>query len=102
VIDEATPGTTLPAWQEKAQTEDWLLDVSEAYAVWSLNGPDWRARLSGFVPHDLSREQFQAGHVIRSRLRSVPAIVEARPDDELWLLVPRSYARYVEELVLTP
>jgi sarcosine oxidase, subunit gamma len=102
VIDEATPSAALPDWQAKVQAEDWLLDVSEAYSVWSLNGPDWRARLSGFVPHDLNAGHFPAGHVIRSRLHSVPVIVEARPDDELWLLVPRSYGRYVEELLLKP
>ena len=100
VIDDATPSSILSAWQAKVQVEDWLLDVSEAYAVWSLSGPEWRARLSGFVPHDLDADHFPLGHVIRSRLHSVPAIVEARSGDELWLLVPRSYARYVEELLL--
>ena len=102
VIDETTPSAAFPAWQARAQAEDWLLDLSEAYAVWSLSGPEWRTRLSGFVPHDLDADHFPAGHVIRSRLHSVPAIVEARPNDELWLLVPHSYARYVEELLLKP
>lgn len=100
VADESGAAAALAAWQARLQADDWLIDVSDAYAVWSLRGAHWRQRLSGFVPQDLGSDHLPAGQVVRSRLHSVPAIIEARGDDELWLLVPRSYGHYVEELLL--
>jgi len=72
------------------------VDVSDGWAALVLAGAGWRDVLARLVPLDLDAGVRPPGSAASSLLRHVPCVIMVRDDDVL-MLVPRSYARSAVE-----
>lgn len=74
-------------------------DVSDARAVFALEGAPWREVLAKLTPADLSPAAFGPGEIRRTRLAQAAAAFWMTGDDAVELVTFRSTARYVFELL---
>lgn len=78
-----------------------VVDVSDARAVFTLQGPLSREVLAKLAPVDLAPGQFGPGEMRRTRLAQVAAAFWQAPEDEQFHLICfRSVAEYVRDLLV--
>ncbi|MEX0370121.1 MAG: sarcosine oxidase subunit gamma [Tateyamaria sp.] len=77
------------------------VNVSDARAVFDLQGPEVRDVLAKLVPVDLSPDQFTDGLFRRTRMAQVPAAFWLHGPDHFRIVCFRSQARYVFDLLTT-
>lgn len=75
------------------------VDVSDARAVFRVEGKGAREVLAKLSPVDLSPEAFGAGMIRRSRLSQVPAAFWMVGEDAFEVVCFRSVARYVFDIL---
>ncbi|MCT8160226.1 sarcosine oxidase subunit gamma [Pseudoruegeria sp. SHC-113] len=75
------------------------VNVSDARAVFTIEGSGAREVLAKLAPVDLSPEAFGTGEIRRTRLAQVPAAFWMSGDEELTLVAFRSVAQYVFDLL---
>lgn len=77
------------------------VDVSDARAVFRIEGAGAREVLAKLCPVDLSADGFGPGEIRRTRLAQVPAAFWMVGDDAFELVCFRSVAQYVFDLLKT-
>ena len=75
------------------------VDVSDARAVFTVEGPGAREVLAKLCPVDLAPGRFEPGELRRTRLAQVPAAFWMSGPDRFTLVCFRSVARYVFDLL---
>ncbi|EPX79282.1 sarcosine oxidase subunit gamma [Litoreibacter arenae] len=75
------------------------VNVSDARAVFSIEGAGAREVLAKLAPVDLSRKAFTKGMFRRTRLAQAPVAFWARDEDAFDLMCFRSEAKYVFDLL---
>ena len=75
------------------------VNVSDARAVFDVSGPDAREVVAKLAPVDLAPGEFEPGQFRRTRLAQVPAALWMPEEDRIRLVVFRSVARYVFDLL---
>jgi len=75
------------------------VDVSDARAVFRIEGPGAREVLAKLAPVDLSPAAFAPGTIRRTRLAQVPAAFWMTGDEAFELVCFRSVAQYVFDLL---
>ncbi len=80
-------------------THHLVANVSDARAVFSLQGAGAREVLAKLAPADLSPAGFVPGEIRRSRLAQVPAAFWISGQDEFEVVCFRSVAQYVFDLL---
>ncbi|MBL3608648.1 sarcosine oxidase subunit gamma [Rhodovulum sulfidophilum] len=76
-----------------------LADMSDARAVFRLDGAAGREVLARLTPADMAPEAFGPGRFRRSRLGQVPAAIWCESPDRFGLICFRSVAVYVRDLL---
>lgn len=76
-------------------------NVSDARAMFTLQGVDIREALAKLTPADLSPAAFAPGQFRRSRVAQVPAAFWMNDDETLHLICFRSVAQYMFDLLNT-
>ncbi|MGC9369903.1 MAG: sarcosine oxidase subunit gamma [Paracoccaceae bacterium] len=76
-----------------------VVDVSDARAVFRIEGPGAREVLAKLAPVDLSPAAFAPGTIRRTRLAQVPAAFWMVGDEAFELVCFRSVAQYVFDLL---
>ncbi len=84
-----------------AGTHHLVADISDARAVFAVDGVDAREVLGKLTPADLAPSVFGPGSFRRTRLAQVPAAVLCETDNRFVLVCFRSVAGYVHELLKT-
>ncbi|SFQ96175.1 sarcosine oxidase subunit gamma [Poseidonocella sedimentorum] len=78
-----------------------LADVSDARAVFTVEGPACRDVLAKIMPVDLDPRAFGPGQILRSRAGQVAAAIWMEREERITLLCFRSVAGYMGELLKT-
>ncbi len=78
-----------------------VADVSDARAMFSVNGEDAREAMAKLTPADVSPAAFRPGMFRRSRLAQVPAAFWMPDEAGFNVICFRSAARYVFDLLST-
>jgi len=76
-----------------------VADISDARAMFRLQGRGWREVLARLCPVDFAPAAFVPGDFRRTRAAQVAAAVWAEADDTARLLCFRSVAAYMEDLL---
>lgn len=76
-----------------------VANVSDARAVFFIQGPRSREVMAKLVPVDLSPDRFTPGQFRRTRMAQVPAAFWMRDDETFELICFRSVAGYVFDLL---
>jgi len=76
-----------------------LADVSDARAIFQLEGDEIRATLAKLTPADLRKNHFKPGHLRRTHVSQVPAAFWFRDDTHLDLICFRSVQDYMWDLL---
>ena len=84
-----------------AGTHHLVADISDARAVFAVDGVDAREVLGKLTPADLAPSVFGPGSFRRTRLVQVAAAVLCETDNRFVLVCFRSVAGYVHELLKT-
>jgi sarcosine oxidase subunit gamma len=76
-----------------------VANVSDARALFRVDGPGAREALAKLVPVDLHPASFGAGEMRRTRMAQVPAAIWQSGEDQFSVICFRSVARYVFDLL---
>lgn len=76
-----------------------VANVSDARALFRVEGPGAREVLAKLVPVDLHPSSFGAGEMRRTRMAQVPAAIWQSGDDQFSVICFRSVAQYVFDLL---
>ncbi|MEM1065897.1 MAG: sarcosine oxidase subunit gamma family protein [Pseudomonadota bacterium] len=82
-----------------AETHHLVANVSDARALFTVRGPAAREVLAKLTPTDLHPDSFQPGQFRRTRLAQAPAAFWMRDAETFEVIVFRSMARYVFDLL---
>lgn len=81
------------------KTHSLVVEVSDARAVFAVEGDDARETLAKLLPVDLSYGSFAPGQIRRSHIAQVPAAIWMTDENRFELVCFRSVARYVFDLL---
>ena len=76
-----------------------VANVSDARALFRIEGPHAREALAKLTPADLHPEAFGSGEMRRTRLAQVPAAIWQSGEEEFHVICFRSVARYVFDIL---
>ena len=93
------PGAVAAAEKSLDKAHSLVVDVSEARAVFRVNGPMVRDVLAKVFPVDFHPESFPIGQIRRSHLTQVPAAVWFVDDETAEIVCFRSVAQYVFDVL---
>lgn len=98
--DEVT-STVTTMTETLAGLHSLVVDVSDARALFAIDGPAAREVLAKLAPVDLSPDAFGPGEIRRTRLAQVPAAFWLNDAGAFELVCFRSVAQYVFDLLKT-
>lgn len=81
-------------------THHLAVDVSDARAVFAVEGPGLRDVLARLTPADMSRGAFEPGRVRRTRLAQIAAALWMQDETRVEVLCFRSVTKYAHNLLL--
>lgn len=76
-----------------------LTPLADGRVLFRLSGPDARRRLQEFIATDWDDPACRPGRAVLAGIHRIPVCVVRLAPDEFELLVPRSFARSVAELL---
>lgn len=99
VPDDEVASTVTTMTETLAGQHSLVVDVSDARALFRIEGPGAREALAKLSPVDLSPAAFGPGQIRRTRLGHVPVAFWMVGDDAFELVCFRSVAQYVFDLL---
>ena len=93
-LEDDSGAKTEPRWRDELGDDAVVVDMSDAWRRYRLEGAGWRIVLSGPLPFDLTVRP--VGCCLRSVLQGVPVVLSIELD-ELHLWAPRGYAGALAE-----